>query len=75
MAGRSTVPAMLPVMVTDMDAGLRPRPIGLLSGLLFGQKLEFVRLGHAVVLGFSGGSLVLIVCLARGEIAVWGDRK
>ncbi|MFG1610826.1 DUF6188 family protein [Actinoplanes sp. NPDC049265] len=56
---------MLPVMVTDMDAGRRPRPIGLLTNLLAGQKLEFVRLGHAVVLGFSGGSQVLIETLAR----------
>jgi uncharacterized protein DUF6188 len=64
---------MLPVMVTDMDAGMRPRPErpgadllpGLLTGLLVGQKLEFLRLGHAVVLGFSGGSQVLIETLAR----------
>jgi hypothetical protein len=56
---------MLPVMVTDMDAGRRPRPIGLLQELLAGQKLEFVRLGHAVVLGFSGGRQVLIETLAR----------
>jgi hypothetical protein len=56
---------MLPVMVTDMDAGRRPRPIGLLHELLAGQKLEFVRLGHAVVLGFSGGRQVLIETLAR----------
>lgn len=51
-------------MVTDMDAGLRPpqaRPIDLLAG----QKLEFVRLGHAIVLGFAGGSQVLIETLAR----------
>src|ERR1700759_3374228 len=55
---------MLPVMVADMGAGRRPRQarrIGLLAGL----KLEYVRLGHAFVLSFSGGSQVLIETVAR----------
>ena len=55
---------MLPVMVADMGAGRRPRqarPIGLLAG----QKLEYVRLGHAFVLSFSGGSQVLIETVAH----------
>src|SRR6185312_1898957 len=55
---------MLPVMVADMGAGGRPRqaqPINLLAG----QRLEYVRLGHAIVLSFSGGSQVLIETVAR----------
>ena len=55
---------MLPVMVVDMGRGRSPgqaRSIDLLAG----QKLEYVRLGHAVVLNFSGGSQVLIETLAR----------
>mgnify|MGYP007039438886 CR=1 FL=1 len=50
---------MLPVMVADMDAGRRPRQEQSIN-LLVGQKLEYVRLGHAIVLSFSGGSQVLI---------------
>jgi hypothetical protein len=50
---------MLPVMVTDMDAGRRPRRARSIT-LLVGHKLEYVRLGHAVVLSFSGGRQVLI---------------
>ncbi|MFI7547483.1 DUF6188 family protein [Actinoplanes sp. NPDC049599] len=51
-------------MVADMGAGRRPRsnrPIPLLPG----QKLEFLRLGHAVVLGFTGGRQVLIETVAH----------
>jgi hypothetical protein len=55
---------MLPVMVADMGAGLRPRQEPRLT-LLIGQKLEYVRLGHAIVLSFSGGSQVLIETVAR----------
>ena len=50
---------MLPVMVADMGCARRPwreRPIT----VLIGRKLEYVRLGNAVVLSFSGGSQVLI---------------
>jgi hypothetical protein len=50
---------MLPVMVADMDAGRRPRQ-GRSIDLLGGRKLEYVRLGHAIVLGLSGGCQVLI---------------
>lgn len=55
---------MLPVMVAAMDAGRRPRrerPIDRLAG----RKLEYVRLGHVVVLNFSGGLQVLIETPAR----------
>lgn len=55
---------MLPVMVAGMGAGRRPRQARRL-GLLVGQKLEYVRLGHAVVLGFSGGRQVLIETVAH----------
>ncbi len=55
---------MLPVMVADMGAGRRPRQARSLS-LLVGQKLEYVRLGHAIVLGLSGGRQVLIETLAH----------
>lgn len=51
-------------MVPVMGAGRRPpkaRPIN----LLVGQKLEYVRLGHAIVLNFSGGSQVLIETVAH----------
>lgn len=50
---------MLPVMVADMDAGRRPRQARSLP-LLAGRRLEYVRLGHAIVLGFAGGREVLI---------------
>jgi hypothetical protein len=50
---------MLPVMVADMDAGRRPRQ-GRSIDMLSGRKLEYVRLGHAIVLGLSGGCQVLI---------------
>ncbi|MEU8613380.1 DUF6188 family protein [Actinoplanes sp. NPDC048791] len=46
-------------MVADMDAGRRPRQ-GRSIDLLGGRKLEYVRLGHAIVLGLSGGFQVLI---------------
>lgn len=65
---------MVPVMVADMGAGRRPRqarPIAVLAG----QKLEYVRLGHAIVLSFSGGCQVLIETVAhldspRGRVDV-----
>ena len=50
---------MVPVMVAGTGAGRRPRPVQSID-LLAGQKLEWVRLGHAVVLGFSGGHEVVI---------------
>jgi len=55
---------MLPVMVAGIDAGRRPgraRPITVLAG----RKLEYVRLGHAIVLSFSGGRQVLIETVAH----------
>jgi len=55
---------MLPVMVADMGAGRRPRHARSIT-LLDGQKLEYVRLGHAIVLGFSGGRQVLIETVAH----------
>ena len=55
---------MLPVMVAGIDAGRRPRRTRSIA-LLAGHKLEYVRLGHAVVLGFSGGRQVLIEAVAR----------
>lgn len=50
---------MGPVTAADMDAGRRPRQARSI-GPLAGQKLEYVRLGHAIVLGFNGGRQVLI---------------
>ena len=55
---------MLPVMVAAMDAGRRPRQARSID-LLVGQKLEWVRLGHAIVLSFSGGRQVLIESVAH----------
>jgi hypothetical protein len=55
---------MLPVMVADMGAGQRPRQARSID-LLLGQKVEYVRLGHAVVLGISGGRQVLIETIAQ----------
>jgi Family of unknown function (DUF6188) len=55
---------MVPVMVADTGAGRRPRQARSIT-LLVGQKLEFVRLSHAVVLGFSGGREVLIETVAH----------
>ncbi|MBU2663970.1 hypothetical protein KOI35_10765 [Actinoplanes bogorensis] len=55
---------MLPVMVTDMGERRRPdqgQPIALLTGL----RLEYVRLGHAIVLSFTGGRQVLIETAAH----------
>jgi hypothetical protein len=65
---------MLPVMVADMDAGRRPRPARSIT-LLAGQKLEYLRLGHAIVLSFTGGRQVLIETVAtltgpRGRVEV-----
>jgi hypothetical protein len=65
---------MLPVMVADMDAGRRPRQARTIN-LLVGQKLEYVRLGHAIVLSFTGGRQVLIETVAHlngpgGRVAV-----
>jgi len=58
-------------MVTDMCAGPRPRQARSLV-LLVGQKLEFVRLGHAIVLSFSGGRQVLIETVARLDAPATG---
>ncbi len=55
---------MLPVMVADMEAGVRPGQARRID-LLIGQKLEYVRLGHAIVLSFSRGSQVLIETVGR----------
>ena len=55
---------MLPVMVADMDAGRRPRQARPLT-VLAGRKLAYVRLGHAIVLGFTGGREVLIETTAH----------
>jgi hypothetical protein len=55
---------MLPVMVADMGAGRRPRQARSID-LLVGEKLEWVRLGHAIVLGFSGDRQVLIETAAH----------
>ena len=55
---------MFPVMVAEMDAGRRPRqarPINLLAG----QKLEYVGLGHAIALSFSGGAQIFIESVAH----------
>lgn len=55
---------MVTVMVADRDADRRPgrgRPLD----LLVGRKLEYVLLGHAVVLGFTGGRQVLIEAVAH----------
>ncbi|HET6531186.1 MAG TPA: DUF6188 family protein [Actinoplanes sp.] len=50
---------MVPVMVADVDAARRPRETRSITTLV-GQKLEYVRLGHTIVLGFSGGRQVVI---------------
>ena len=50
---------MLPVMVTDMDAGRRPRRARSFDQLA-GRKLEYVRLGHATALSFDNGCQVLL---------------
>jgi Family of unknown function (DUF6188) len=55
---------MLPVMVADMGAERRPRHARSIN-LLVGRKLEYVRLGHAIVLSFSGGCQVLIETVAH----------
>jgi hypothetical protein len=55
---------MLPVMVAEMDAGRRPRQARTIHPLA-GQKLEYVRLGHAIVLSFSGGRQVLVETVAH----------
>lgn len=55
---------MLPVMVADMRAGRRPRRARSID-VLAGRKVEYVRLGHAVVLSFSGGPQVLIETVAH----------
>ncbi|MEU4625024.1 DUF6188 family protein [Actinoplanes sp. NPDC023801] len=51
-------------MVADNGAARRPRQ-GRTLDLLVGRKLEYVWLGHAVVLGFSGGCQVLIEAVAH----------
>ncbi|MEV4277414.1 DUF6188 family protein [Actinoplanes xinjiangensis] len=55
---------MVPVMVADNGAGRRPRQ-GRSLDLLVGRRLEYVWLGHAVVLGFAGGCQVLIEAVAH----------
>jgi hypothetical protein len=55
---------MVPVMVADNGAARRPRQ-GRTLDLLVGRKLEYVWLGHAVVLGFTGGCQVLIEAVAH----------
>jgi hypothetical protein len=55
---------MVPVMVADNGAGWRPRQ-GRSLDLLVGRRLEYVWLGHAVVLGFAGGCQVLIEAVAH----------
>jgi hypothetical protein len=63
-AGPGYGSAMLPVMVADMGCARRPWRDGPID-LLAGHKLEFVRLGNAVVLSFTGGRQVLIESRAR----------
>ncbi|MCA2218430.1 DUF6188 family protein [Jidongwangia harbinensis] len=55
---------MLPVMVAGVGGG---RPPGRARSIdeLVGQKLEYIRLGHAIVLSFSGGRQVLIETVTR----------
>ncbi|GIF39096.1 DUF6188 family protein [Actinoplanes xinjiangensis] len=55
---------MVPVMVADNGAGRRPRQ-GRSLDLLVGRRLEYVWLGHAVVLGFAGGCQVLMEAVAH----------
>ena len=55
---------MVPVMVAGQDAAQRPRR-GRSLDLLVGQKLQYVMLGHAVVLGFTGGRQVVIEAVAH----------
>jgi hypothetical protein len=55
---------MLPFMVADTDAERRPRQARSIDWLA-GEKLEYVRLGHAIVLSFSGGRQVLIETLTH----------
>ncbi|MEU8664499.1 DUF6188 family protein, partial [Actinoplanes philippinensis] len=51
-------------MVAENGAGRRPRR-GRSLDLLVGRRLEYVWLGHAVVLGFAGGCQVLIEAVAH----------
>ncbi|MEU4222406.1 DUF6188 family protein [Actinoplanes sp. NPDC026623] len=51
-------------MVADVDAGRHPRQARSIDSLA-GEKLEYVRLGHAIVLSFSGGRQVLIETVAH----------
>ncbi|MFI7600181.1 DUF6188 family protein [Actinoplanes sp. NPDC049681] len=51
-------------MVADMRAGRRPRRPRSID-VLIGRKVEYVRLGHAVVLSFSGGPQVLVETVAH----------
>jgi len=55
---------MLPVMVAGPGAERRARQTRSVD-LLVGHKLEYVRLGHAVVLSFTGGRQVLIETVAH----------
>ncbi|BCJ55130.1 hypothetical protein Asp14428_66050 [Actinoplanes sp. NBRC 14428] len=51
-------------MDADMGAAQRPRQSRSID-LLTGEKLQYVRLGHAIVLNFSGGRQVLIETVAQ----------
>ena len=55
---------MLPAMVADPGAEQRPRHTRPVD-LLVGHRLEYVRLGHAIVLSFTGGRQVLIETVAH----------
>ncbi|WP_143162532.1 DUF6188 family protein [Couchioplanes caeruleus] len=51
-------------MVADRDAERRPRQARSINPLV-GRKLEYVRLGHAIVLSFTGGAQVWIETVAH----------
>jgi hypothetical protein len=55
---------MLPVMVAEMGAARRPRQARAIH-LLTGKKLEYVGLGHAIALSFTGGCQIFIESVAR----------
>ncbi|WP_233412647.1 DUF6188 family protein [Nucisporomicrobium flavum] len=51
-------------MVAEMDAGWRPRQAQSIN-VLVGRKLQYLRLGHAIVLTFVGDAQVVIESVAR----------
>jgi hypothetical protein len=51
-------------MVADMGAEWRPRQAQSVNALA-GRKLQYLRLGHAIVLSFTGGAQVVIESTAR----------